>query len=237
MLCWQWNGQPFPRTLANEITGAGEICGASREAHNIKRMRGCILLILLSLDAPGMSSNHRGRRPGARRSEDARRQSAGVRRSFFDNNSSASPAEDVLGPVPLTGGHRAVLPSMHGRSFTASLTREALRAERRAAAERAAQGVLKVAFCSFLDRLPTLLSHPSSRKHRSCLVKSCCSSPMRPHFLHNDANYGVNFLNTTTYVSLLSVDCAWFVSRLYHTFITRTNPKTLCIIPSLPEKP
>ena len=41
--CGQWNGQPFPRTLANKITDAGEICGASREAHNIKRMRGCIL--------------------------------------------------------------------------------------------------------------------------------------------------------------------------------------------------
>ena len=26
---------------------------------------------------------------------------------------------------------------------------------------------------------------------------------------------------------LLSVGCAWFVSRLYHTFIARTNPKTL----------
>ena len=50
---------------------------------------------------------------------------------------------------------------------------------------------------------------------------------MRPNFLHNDANYGVNFLNTTTYVSLLSVDCAWFVSRLYHAFIARTNPQTL----------
>ena len=208
-------------------------------------MRGCILLILLSFDTPGMSSNHRGRRPGARRSEDARRQSAGVRRSFFANNSSANPAEDVLGLVPLTDGHRAVLPSMHGRSFTAPLTREALRAERRAAAERAVQDVLKVEFCSFLyryayrhARLPTPLSHPSSRKHRSCLLRSCCTSPMRPHFLHNDANYGVNFLNTTTYVSLLSVDCAWFVSRLYHTFIwfvsrlyhtfiARTNPKTL----------
>ena len=67
------------------------------------------------LDAPGMSSNHRGRRPGTRRSEDARRQCAGVRRSFFANNSSASPAVDVLGLVPLTGGRRAVLPSMHGR--------------------------------------------------------------------------------------------------------------------------
>ena len=55
----------------------------------------------------------------------------------------------------------------------------------------------------------------------------CCTSSMRPHFLHNDANYGVNFLNTTTYVSLLSVGCAWFVSRLYHTFIARTNPKVL----------
>ena len=137
-----------------KITDAGEICGASREAQNIKRIRGCILLMLLSLDAPGMSSNHRGRRPGARRSEDARRQSTGVRRSFFANNSSASSTKDVLGFVPLTGGRRAVLPSMHGRSFTAPLTREALRAERRAAAERAVQGV---AFCSFLDQLPPRL--------------------------------------------------------------------------------
>ena len=55
----------------------------------------------------------------------------------------------------------------------------------------------------------------------------CCTSPMRPHVLHNDENYGVNFLNTTTYVSLLSVDCAWYVFRLYHTFIARTYPKTL----------
>ena len=92
-------------------------------------MRGCILLILLSLAAPGMSSNHRGRRPGARRREDARRQSAGVRCSFFVNNSSACPAEDILGLVPLAGGRRAVLPSMHDRSFNAPLTREALRAE------------------------------------------------------------------------------------------------------------
>ena len=237
VLCWQWNGKPFPRTLANKITEAGEICGASREEQNIKRMRACISLILLSLDAPGMSTNHRVRRPGARRSEDARRPSAGARRSFFDNNGSASPAEDTLGLVPLTGGRRAVLPSMHGRLFTAPLTREALHAKRRAAAERAVQGVLKVAFCSFLDQLPPrlpprpstnpTLSHPSSRKTRSCLLRSCCSSPMRPHFLYNDANYGVDFLNTTTYVSLLSMDCAWFVSRLHHTFITRANPKTL----------
>ena len=157
MLCWQWNGQPFPGTLTNKITDAGEICGASRGAHNIKRMRGCMLLILLSLDAPGISSNHGGRRPGARRSEDARRQSADVGRSFFANNSSASPAEDVLGFVPLTGGRRAVFPSMHGRLFTAPLTREALRAGRRAAAERAAQGVLKVAFSTFLDQVPPRL--------------------------------------------------------------------------------
>ena len=192
-----------------------------------------------------MLSNHRGRRPGARPSEDARRQSAGVRCSFFTNNSSASPAEDVLGLVPLTGGRRAVLPSMHCLSFTAPLTRETLRAERRAAAERAAQGVLRVEFSSFLDQVPPRLpprpsTNPtftsSSRKHRSCLLRSCCSSPMRPHFLHNDANYGVNFLNTTTYVSLLSVDCAWFVFRLYHTFIARTDPKTLYIIPSFPEQ-
>ena len=120
-------------------------------------MRGCISLILLSLDAPSMSSNHRGRRAGARRSDDARRQFAGVRRYFFANNSSASPADDGLGLVQLTGGRRAVPPSMHGRSFTAPLTREALRAERRAAAERAAQGVLKVAFCSFRDQLPPRL--------------------------------------------------------------------------------
>ena len=179
-------------------------------------MRGCILLILLSFYAPGMSSNHRGRRPGARCSKDARRQSAGVRRFFFGNNSSTSPAEDVLGLVPLTGGRRAILPSMHGRSFTTPLTREALRAGGRAAAERAAQGVLKVYFPHFSincrhayrhDRLPTPLSHPSSRKHRSCLLRSCSRSLVRPHFLHNDANYGVDFLNTTTYVSLLSVDC------------------------------
>ena len=104
-----------------------------------------------------MSPNHRGRRPGACRSEDARRQSSGARRFFFANNSSASPAENVLGLVPLTGGRRAVLSSMHGRSFTAPLTREALPAERRAAAERAVQGVLKVAFCSFLDQLPPRL--------------------------------------------------------------------------------
>ena len=104
-----------------------------------------------------MLSSHRGRRPGARRSKDARRHSAGVRRSFFANNSSTSPAEDVLGLVPSTGGRRAVLLSMHGRSFTAPLTREALRAERRAAAGRAVQGVLKVAFCSFLDQLPPRL--------------------------------------------------------------------------------
>ena len=85
-------------------------------------------------------------------------------------------------------------------------------------------------------RLPTPLSYPSSRKHRSCLLRSCCSSPMHPHFLHNDANYGMNSLNTTTYVSLLSVDCAWIVSRLYHTFITRTNPKSLRGLARAPSK-
>ena len=200
-----------------KITDAGEICGASREAQNIKRMRGCILLILLLLAAPGMSSNHRGRRPGARRGEDARRQSVGVRRSLFADNSSASPAEDGLGLVPLTGGRRAFPPSMHGRSFTGPLTCEALGAERRAAAERAVHGVLKVAFCLFLDQLPPRLpprpsTNPiftsSSRKPRSCLLRSCCTSPMRPHFLHNDENYGVDFVNTTAYVSLLSGDCA-----------------------------
>ena len=118
--------------------------GASASTFSVRRR---------PLYALGMSSNHRGRRPGARRSEDARHQSACVRRSFYGNNSSASPAEDTLGLVPWTGGRRAVLPSMHGRSFTAPLTREALRAKRRAAAEIAAQGVLKVSFCSFLDQL------------------------------------------------------------------------------------
>ena len=104
-----------------------------------------------------MSSNHRERRPGVRRSEDARLPSAGVRRSFFTKNGSASPAENVLGIVSLTGGRHPVLPSMHGHSFTAPLTREALRTERRTAAERAVQGVLKVAFCPFLDQLPPRL--------------------------------------------------------------------------------
>ena len=131
-----------------KITDAGEVCGASR---------GCVLLILLLLAAPGMSSKHRGRRPGARLSEDWRRQSADVRGSFFANNSSASLAEDVLGLVLLTGGRRAALPSMHGRSFTAPRTSEALRAERRAAAERAVQDVLKVAFFLFPDQLPPRL--------------------------------------------------------------------------------
>ena len=68
----------FPEHWRTKVTDAGEICDATREAQNIKRMRVCILLILLALAAPGMSSNHRGRRPGAHRSEDARRQSAGV---------------------------------------------------------------------------------------------------------------------------------------------------------------
>ena len=50
--------------------------------------------------------------------------------------------------------------------------------------------------------------HLRNERVEDCAVV-CCVSPMRPHFLHNDAKYGVNFLNTTTYVSLLSVDCAW----------------------------
>ena len=151
----------FPEHWRTKITDTGEVCDASREAQNIKRMRGCILLILLSLDAPGMSSNHRGRPPGARRSADASRQSAGVRRSFFANGSSTSPAEDVLGLVQVTGCRPAVLPSIHGRSFTAPLTCEALRAERRAAAERTVQGVLKVAFCSIAATpTATLVNQP-----------------------------------------------------------------------------
>ena len=95
---------------------------------------------------------------------DARRQSAGVRRSFFANNSSASPTEDVLGLVPLTGGRRAVLPSMHGRSFTAPLTREALHAERRAAALGQLPPRLPLrpstnpTFTSFLTQTPIMLT-------------------------------------------------------------------------------
>ena len=53
-------GNHFLEHWRTKITYAGEICGASREAQNINSMRGCIFLILLSLDAPGMSSNHRG---------------------------------------------------------------------------------------------------------------------------------------------------------------------------------
>ena len=119
-------------------------------------MRGCILLILLSLDAPGMSSNHRGRRPGARRSEDARRQSAGVRRFFDANNSRASPAEDVLGLVPWTGGRRAVLPSMLGRLFTAPLTC-GITCRTKGCCRESRPRRLKVLFCSFLDQLPPRL--------------------------------------------------------------------------------
>ena len=115
------------------------------------------LINLANIGCSGYVVKPSSRRPGPRRSEDARRQSAGVRRSFFANNSSASPVEDVLGLVQVTDGRRAVLPSMHGRSFTAPLTREALRAEQRAAAERAVHGVLKGAFCSFLDQLPPRL--------------------------------------------------------------------------------
>ena len=184
-----------------------------------------------------MSSNHRGRRPGARRSEDARGQSAGVRRSFFANNSSASPAEDVLGLVPLTGGRRAVLPSMHGRSFTAPLTREALRAERRAAAERAVQGVLKVAFCSFLGQLPPRLPPRPSTSPTFISFLSQTSIMLTKELLHLPDAPSLLTQRCKLWRELpehhhlpfvtLSVDCAWFVFRLYHTFIAGTNPKTL----------
>ena len=68
--------------------------------------------------------------------------------------------------------------------------------------------------------------HLRNERVEDCTDVSC-TFPMRPHVLPNDTNYGVNFLNTTTYVLLLSVDCAWFVSQLYHTFFARTNPKSL----------
>ena len=198
-----------------------------------------------------MSSNHRGRRPDVRRSEDASRQSAGVRRSFFANNSSASHAEDVLGLVPLTGGRRAVLPSMHGRSFTAPLTREALRAERRAAAVRAAQGVLKVAFSSFVDQLPPRLPpRPSTNPTFTSfftqtpimLTKELLWLPDAPSLLAQrfklwrepPEHHHVRFVT----VCGLRVVCirtkSYFIARtntkqnsLYHTFNARTYPKIL----------
>ena len=196
-----------------------------------------------------MSSNHRGRRPGVRHSEDARRQSASIRCSFFANSSSASPAEDVLGLVPLTGGRRAVLPSMHGRPFTAPLTREALRAERRAAAVRAAHGVLKVAFSSFLDQLPPRLPpRPSTNPTFTSflaqtpimLTKELLQLPDAPSFLAQRCKLWrelpEHHLRFVT-VCGLRVVCIPTISylhcqnnpqnSLYHTFIARTNPKTL----------
>ena len=125
---------------------------------------------------------------------------------------------------------------MHGHSFTAPLTREALRAKRRAAAaERAVQGVLKVAFCPFLDQLPPHLPPrpPTNPTFTSSLTqtpimftKELLQLPDAPSLLAQRCKLWRE-LRTTTYVSLLSVDCAWFVSRLYHTFIARTNPKPL----------
>ena len=94
-------GNHFLEHWQTKITDAGEICGASREAQNIKHMRGCILLILLSLDAPGMSSKHRGRRPGARRSGDARRQSAGVRRFVFRQQQQCPPRRGRFMTCPI----------------------------------------------------------------------------------------------------------------------------------------
>ena len=41
-------GNHFLEHWRKQITDAGEICGASREAQNLKRMLGCIFLILLS---------------------------------------------------------------------------------------------------------------------------------------------------------------------------------------------
>ena len=97
VLCWQWNGQSFPRTLANKITDAGEICSASREAHKIKRMRGCILLTLLSLYAPGMSSNHRRRRP--RRKASVR----GCKAFLFRQQQQCQPRRERFRTCPIDG--------------------------------------------------------------------------------------------------------------------------------------
>ena len=182
-----------------------------------------------------MSSNHRGRRPGAHRSEDASRQSAGVRRSFCINNSSASPAQDVSGLVPLTGGRRAVLPSMHGRSFTARLTCEALRAKRRAAAERAAQGVWKVAFCSFLDQLPPRLPpRPSTNPTFTSfltqtpimLTKELLQLPDAPSLYAQRCKLRRELPEHHHLRFVTVCGLRVFVSRLYYTLIARTNPKT-----------
>ena len=61
------------------------------------------------------------------------------------------------------------------------------------------------------DTLLRARFHLSNERVEDC-ADVCCTSPICPHFLQNDINYGLNFLSTTTYVSLLSVDCAWFVS-------------------------
>ena len=187
-----------------------------------------------------MSSNHRGRRPGARRSEDARRQSAGVRRSFFDHNSSASPAEDVLGLVPLTGGRRAILPSIRDRSFTTSLTREALRAERRAAAERATQGIVKVAFCSSLDQLPPRLppgpsTNPTFTSSLTqtpiMLTKELLQLPDAPSLLAQRCKLWRELPEHLRSVTVYGLRVVFFSTisclHFYHTFIVRTNPNTL----------
>ena len=38
MLCWQWNGRPFPTTLANKIIDAGETC-INRQAGTPEKQR------------------------------------------------------------------------------------------------------------------------------------------------------------------------------------------------------
>ena len=47
----------------------------------------------------------------------------------------------------------------------------------------------------------------------------CCTSPMRPHFLHSDANYSMNFLNTNHLRSVtvcgLHVICIPTISYLH----------------------
>ena len=130
---------------------------------------------------------------------------------------------------------------MHDRSFTAALTREALRAERRAAAERAVQGVLKVVFCSFLDQLsPRLPPRPSTNPTFTSflaqtpimLTKELLQLPDAPSFLAQRCKLRREFPehHHLCFVAVcgLRVVCipTWFVSRLYHTFIARTNPKT-----------
>ena len=126
-------------------------------------------------------------------------------------------------------------PGLHAwpRSFTAPLTREALRAERRAAAERAAQGVLKVAFSSFLDQLPPRLPpRPSTNPTFTSFLTQT------PIMLTKE------LLKLPDAPSLLAQRCKlWreLLERHHLRFVTVCGLRVVCTptissIPSLPEQ-